>query len=61
MMVLLAYQATTGFMLEEVDAFYGSSALEYLHELGAHTLLALVCLRRCCYLYTMVGAHSINT
>ncbi|HAE90055.1 MAG TPA: cytochrome B [Idiomarina sp.] len=44
MMVLLAYQATTGFMLEEVDAFYGSSMLEDLHELGAHTLFALVCL-----------------
>lgn len=44
MMGLFAYQATTGFMLEEIDAFYGSSVLEQWHEWGAHALFALVCL-----------------
>lgn len=44
MIGLFAYQATTGFMLEEIDAFYGSSVLEQWHEWGAHALFALVCL-----------------
>lgn len=42
--LLFIGQGVTGFLLEETDQFFGSSAIEDIHELTAHTLFGGVIL-----------------
>lgn len=43
-LALFAALATTGFLLEEVDYFFGSDRLEFIHGTLADTLFAGVCI-----------------
>ena len=44
MMALMALLAISGFMMEEIDYFWGEEWLESLHEILANGLLGLVML-----------------
>lgn len=43
-LILLCTLAATGFMLEEIDYFFGSDKLEAVHGYLADALFALVCI-----------------
>ena len=51
MMSLMALLGITGYMMEEIDYFWGEEWLENLHELLANGLLGLVCLHVAAAIY----------
>lgn len=50
--ILFTVLGVTGFLMEEVDALFGNSVLEQIHELSGDTLLVLVCIHISAVLFT---------
>lgn len=51
MMLCILFLGITGFMMQEVDYFWGVDWIESVHEWIAHSLLALVLVHICAALY----------
>ena len=52
--------ATTGFLLEETDYFFGSSELEFIHSVTADTLFVLACIHIAAVIITsIVGRRNL--
>ena len=58
MMTCIFGLGVSGFLMQEVDYFWGSDALEEVHELLASGLLGLVCLHLAAALLESVRLHE---